>query len=372
MRIFILTLGTRGDFEPFWALGRLMRQRGHQVTIGTSAFHFQDDPSLNWVPVGAGTKSELLGLLRSLTDLDDRGQRAHAYGQKWVIPQIASAKAQISAVASKNDYFINNLKFSLMQGKAVFPGAFVSYDPPPSLAAARAWGSYSHGGRTLELVAMNRALIDPEAQWDAYFNFTGFWHQTGGRSPASAQLKSFLDQGGPPAVMTMGSMVTFDPGRLAQCFLQALQISGLRGIVVGGWSEQRGGLDRTGRMMVLPEVDYDWLFSRAACVLHHGGVGTVNSVLRAGVPSILLPQIPSQELWGKILMRENLCVGTFDTHSLDPKHLAGALRLAMNDVAVKSNALKWKTRLDSDPGISEAARLIEAHWEKVKPRSPAP
>jgi len=55
MRIFILTLGTRGDFEPFWALGRELCARGHSVTIGTSAFHVQNDPALTWLPIGTGT-----------------------------------------------------------------------------------------------------------------------------------------------------------------------------------------------------------------------------------------------------------------------------------------------------------------------------
>jgi sterol 3beta-glucosyltransferase len=37
MHIFILTLGTRGDVQPYVALGRGLIKAGHQVTICTSS-----------------------------------------------------------------------------------------------------------------------------------------------------------------------------------------------------------------------------------------------------------------------------------------------------------------------------------------------
>ncbi|WP_338134875.1 glycosyltransferase [Paenibacillus alvei] len=36
MRIKLLTLGTRGDIQPFIALGIGLQKRGHRVTICTS------------------------------------------------------------------------------------------------------------------------------------------------------------------------------------------------------------------------------------------------------------------------------------------------------------------------------------------------
>src|SRR5579883_1138433 len=36
MHIFMVTLGTRGDLEPFAILGTELRERGHRVVIGTS------------------------------------------------------------------------------------------------------------------------------------------------------------------------------------------------------------------------------------------------------------------------------------------------------------------------------------------------
>lgn len=366
MRIFILTLGTRGDFEPFWALGRALIARGHSVTIGTSLFHFQNDPSIKWVSIGNSTRAEFVAFLRSLAAEPDRFKRTMAFGKHWAMPQVAFSMKTIASLADQHDYFMGNLKFPLMRGEVVLPGAYVTYDPPVNLAGAKANASHTHQGRTLELVAMNQALIDPQHEWDDYFHFTGFWKPLEDKATRPVELAKFLGAGSPPVVLTMGSMVMFDPQQLADCFFNALALCGLRGIIVGGWSEQHRGMHPSNRMVTVQEADYAWLFEHAACVVHHGGVGTVASVMRAGVPSVLLPQIPSQERWGAILLRENLCAGALDTATLEPAQLADALRRAVQDESLRQSAQQWKTKLDQDSGIAAAVDLIEAHWARLR------
>ena len=47
-------------------------------------------------------------------------------------------------------------------------------------------------------------------------------------------------------------------------------------------------------VLVIDEAPYELLFAHAAAVVHHGGVGTLAAVLRAGKPSIILPQVACQ------------------------------------------------------------------------------
>ena len=176
MRVFILTLGTRGDFELFCTLGRELSGRGHHVVIGTSAFYAQcvRAAGLECLPVGQGTHVELVGVLRSFASVDDKVRRARVFAARWLRPQLAAAAELISAAGSASDYFISNLKLTLQRGDDVLPGAFVSYDPPDSVENLAHYGSGRHGGRVLELVAMNRALVDPGRGWPGEFRFTGF------------------------------------------------------------------------------------------------------------------------------------------------------------------------------------------------------
>lgn len=365
MRVFILTLGTRGDFELFRTLGRELRRRQHDVVLGTSYFYADatEAAGLQWTPVGNGTHSELLAVLRSLGESGDRLRRAQLYVSGWLRPQLQSAQAQIAQGGERSDYFISNLKIALERGGHVLPGAFVTYDPPDAIENLTRYGSGTYGGRVLELVAMNRRLVDPEGRWGSAFRFTGFWSDPSRAEwLPPAEVAAFLDGGPPPVVMTLGSMVTFDADRLAQDFAHALSIAGERGILISGWA---GLTSAAKRLLTVKEADYDWLFARAACVVHHGGVGTLAAVLRAGRPSIVLPQILSQAQFGQMLLRENLAAGMFEATHLEPGELAAAIHRAVDDDEMSESALRWQAAVLAEGGVQTAVDLIEQHAQHL-------
>ena len=78
-------------------------------------------------------------------------------------------------LSTTTDYFVSNLKMTLDRNGRTIPGAFVTYDPPASVADLARYGAARHGGRIAELVAMPRALMDPGGAWGTSFVFTGFW-----------------------------------------------------------------------------------------------------------------------------------------------------------------------------------------------------
>jgi UDP:flavonoid glycosyltransferase YjiC (YdhE family) len=158
----------------------------------------------------------------------------------------------------------------------------------------------------------------------------------------------------------MGSMVTFDVGRLLHTVTESLEQTGQRGVVVGAWSEIAGRDLDGGQVLGIDAAPYDWLFPKAACVIHHGGCGTVAAVLRAGIPSIVLPQVTCQEHFGWLLGRNGLATGMFDSSALDAETLAEAIDSAVTDAAFRKNAKSWRDVLAQDRGVSEAADLIEA------------
>ena len=55
-------------------------------------------------------------------------------------------------------------------------------------------------------------------------------------------------------------------------------------------------------------MNYAAIFPACRAVVHHGGAGTANAGLRAGVPALILWTLPDQSLWGTRLKR--LKVGT--------------------------------------------------------------
>jgi len=211
MRVFILTLGTRGDFELFCTLGRELRRRHHEVVLGTSAFYAQATQAagLEWSAIGDGTHGELIAVLRSLSNTGDRLRRVHLYFAGWVRPQLQSAHEKIALIRDRSDYFISNLKLVIERDGQAMPGAFVSYDPPDAIENLTRFGSTTRGGRILELVAMNRQLVDPEAKWGPEFRFTGFWDTPVREAwTLPPRLMSFLREGPSPVVMTLGIVLS--------------------------------------------------------------------------------------------------------------------------------------------------------------------
>jgi sterol 3beta-glucosyltransferase len=252
-----------------------------------------------------------------------------------------------------------------MRAGRIVPGANVTYEPPGSLEnlAKHAPRLARHGGALLELVALSEALVDPEGRWGAPYRFTGFWRAPwqGAWSPP-AELEAFLANGPPPVVVTMGSMVMFDADRLLGAVVQALGSAGARAIVIGGWSELPAADRVPDFVHCVKEAPYDWLLPRASCVLHHGGCGTVSAVLRAGKPSILMPQISSQRHFAAILVREGLVAGVLDAAAPNADALAGALDRVAGDPTLAASAKRWQAAVRDDPGVSAAADAIEDHW----------
>ena len=367
MRAFLLTLGTRGDLELFSGLGRELHRRGHDVVLGTSPFYAQRvlDAGIRFVSMGDGSQQRMVQVLRSLSQITDAAERTRQYFQRWVQPQLAASMGKITDTGAASDYFVSNLKMVLRKNGVTMPGAFVTYDPPAAVGDLERYGSAKHAGRIIEVVAMNRDLIDPNGKWGEQYHFTGFWQIPDHGIEIDEALARFVSSGRRPAVFTMGSMVMFDPDRFAQIAAESLRLAGQRGIIVGSWA----GMDRAARqsddLYWVQEAPYEWLFPGAACIVHHGGCGTVAAAIHAGVPSILLPQVLCQVDFAKVLIRERLAVGAFDIRTVGAAELADAIRACVPDQAYRAAAVRWREQVRVDPGLSGAADLIEAHWNAV-------
>ncbi len=369
MRALILTLGTRGDLELFLILGRALAARGHEVTVASSPFNAAavERAGLQFAAVGnAGAREQLVAALREAGRSTDLVERTRAFYETWLRPQLGPAIQAIAPLTTRTDVFINNLKLVLRRGENVLPGVSVTYDPPHKVEDLPRFGPQR--AEVLDLVAMPQALIDPERRWDVHYHFSGFWSPSDREvedSPPPRVLE-FLATGPAPVVFTLGSMAFADPRSVSKCIVEALALSGRRGILVRGWS--LGEIDEplSPNILVVDEAPYEPLFARAAAVVHHGGVGTLAAVLRAGKPSIILPQVACQRVFGEILLRERLAAGVLDPSSLTPEALANCIAMATTDAALAASALNWRERLLREDGAARAAELIEAHGEGLR------
>jgi sterol 3beta-glucosyltransferase len=209
------------------------------------------------------------------------------------------------------------------------------------------------------LYGFSPSVIPHPADWHNT-QVTGYWfldEATDWTPPAA--LSKFLASGAPPVYIGFGSMGSRNPAETADLVLAALDRAGQRGILVSGWGGMsQANLPDTVHMM--ESVSHSWLFPRVAAVVHHGGAGTTAAGLRAGVPSIVVPFFGDQLFWGQRV--EKLGVGTapIPRKKLTVENLARAIDRAVTDQWMRQLAANLGTKIQAEDGITNAVKIIES------------
>ncbi|MFO7585707.1 MAG: glycosyltransferase [Anaerolineales bacterium] len=201
-----------------------------------------------------------------------------------------------------------------------------------------------------------------------HVHHTGFWFldEEPGWTP-SAALTSFLERGPAPVYVGFGSIG--DPKQAAQTartVAEALRLAGQRGILATGW-QGGSGESLSDSIFTLESAPHAWLFPRMAAVVHHGGAGTTAAGLRAGVPSVVIPHGLDQPAWGR-RVRE-LGVGTSLPHKqLTAESLAEAIRFVLKS-EIREAAKSLGTKIQTENGTERAVKIIMDVIARAKPEA---
>lgn len=175
------------------------------------------------------------------------------------------------------------------------------------------------------------------------------------------ELLAFLDAGNPPVYFGFGSMAGNNPEHLTSMILEALSMSGQRGLLLTGW----GGLhtaDLPDHVFVLDSAPHSWLFPRMAAVVHHGGAGTTAEGLRAGIPSIITPFVFDQYFWGARIKALGLGPAPIPQKKLTAQRLASAIQLAVSDPGIRQRAKSTGESIRAEDGAANAVKLVETYF----------
>jgi len=415
MRITIISLGSRGDVQPFIALGVGLQNTGRHKVRFAAPDNFESlarEYSLNFSPLGVDTQ-KMLGtggidpdrnlllwfseILRSMKPLTERiaentwlacqdaefiifsmmGVGAYHVAEKLGVPCIMAFPipgfAPTRAYPDPNGLFpslplggdYNRLThiFS-MHLFQIFTGPFINRWRKDKLhLPAIPFGKFPYfqmGGRPQHLFGSYSPIISPKpTDWEDNIHVCGYWFLD--PSPnwqPSAQLITFLEAGAPPVYIGFGSMVNRTPQKTAQLAQKALEISGQRGILAAGW----GGLDNdnlSDNILALDSVPHAWLFSRMAAVVHHGGAGTTAAGFRAGVPSILVPHLGDQPFWAKRVTELGVGPQPIPRRKLTSERLAAAITIAITDQNMRARATALGERIRAEDGVAQTIEIID-------------
>jgi sterol 3beta-glucosyltransferase len=424
MKILITSIGTRGDVQPYVALGRALLRDGHAVTICTCV-HFEsfvrqnglgyayvNDELIDFMHTADGkaamgnsgslwkillTAVRLIPKLGALQDrqMADVWEAAKTVKPDLIIyhpkavgaPDFAEKLGIPSLLAFYLPMFVPTGKFPAMGFPDLPLGPWyhrLTYQVIRQVIRAtgkrmRKWrlenrlAPKSPGvnmqlpdGRQLPVMhGFSRHMIPRPDDWPESAIVTGFWFldQVEDWSPPSS-LVEFLSKGEPPVYFGFGSIFGQNPARLTEIVLEAVQRTGVRAILAPGW----GGLDPSNltlpeTVMTIGEVRHDWLFPRVAAVVHHGGCGTTSAGLLAGRPSIICPFFGDQPFWGRQVARLRVGPSPIPQSRLTVDRLCRAIDEVMNDTTIRENAAALGGRLHQENGVANAVAFVN-RWTK--------
>ncbi len=414
MRILILTLGTRGDVQPYVALGMGLRAAGHDVTLMTEASFagFVEERGLRFAPL----RSELLSMLQTpegkaavvgkgnpLKLLRQLGPMLRRMlDDEWAVAQ--DAEAVIYHPKAMGGHSIAEklgipgllaLPLPLYSPTRAFPSLLLPFDNLGGalnllshravLALTRAsvsgvlnrWRAEVlglppagdeltlHGRPLLRLYGYSPAVLPMPDDWAGRSVATGYWfldRLAGWQAPAA--LLEFLHSGPPPVYIGFGSMPAQDARANTALALEALARAGQRGVLAAGW----GGLaaaELPPSVHLLEEAPHDWLFPQMAAVVHHGGAGTTAAGLRAGAPTVICPFFGDQPFWGRRIAALGAGPQPIPQRRLTTECLAGAIRAAVGDPALRERAATLGASIRAEDGVARAVELIETEAGRV-------
>ena len=152
-------------------------------------------------------------------------------------------------------------------------------------------------------------------------------------------------------------MPGIDPAAMTRMILEALEMSGKRGLLAGGGGAIGNG-DAGARAFFLSGAPPDRLLPRASAAAHHGGAGTTAASLRAGLPTQVVPFFGDQPFWGRRVAALGAGPAPLDRKTLSAAGLAKALA-AMDAATMRARAAELGNALARDRGVETAINFLE-------------
>jgi rhamnosyltransferase subunit B len=349
LRIILSNIGTFGDINPLIALALELKRRGHTPVMAVPAVYSSKITPLNldFYPIRPDidpTNTILAEMVYDVRKGTERGLR------EFLFPVLRQTYDDLLAAATQplraDLLLLGELNYAgpIVAEITGIPWAsyvlaplsfFSAYDPPvlpmyPRLARAdkavpgmgrainrlariisRKWPQPIYDLRhelglkrgrnplfdakhspSLVLALFSRLLGEEQPDWPPHTHITGFcfYDADAGNATLPPHLEAFLQSGPPPLVFTLGSAAVLAAGNFYEYGAKAAIRLGMRAVLlIGSDQRNRPRHPLPDSICVAEYAPYSALFSRAAAIIHQGGVGTTAQCLRAGKPMLIMP-----------------------------------------------------------------------------------
>jgi sterol 3beta-glucosyltransferase len=407
MKIALLTLGTRGDVQPYAVLGKALKNSGHEVTLSTGKnfSRLAHAYGLKFIPVEA----DFQALINSPEGkaMMKNPFLARKHFRSVVQPMMLEAMKRFFDVAQEADCVLYHVKSLADFFADQFPDKMIRANVIPAIRPTSEFPNPVFSGLSLPkflnrftykladagLAMMNQAIRDfrQSAGLDPKFPkkinltelygisesfltkpkdfppnsfFTGFWY---GESPddLSQDIVDFITSAEKTIVITFGSMPFQTNFDLTQSLVKISTELGVNVLVVKGWGFENIRVDENRSLKIIENAPFDKLFPRVNAVVHHGGIGTLSLCLRAGVPSLSCPVIfpmGDQHFWGLQAYKVGCGANPIPLKKLGHNNLTNSISEMLSNKTLRDNCKKMAALLAAENGLEKTVTVVESQF----------
>ncbi|THY99977.1 UDP-Glycosyltransferase/glycogen phosphorylase [Aureobasidium pullulans] len=422
LRITCLTIGSRGDVQPYIALCKGLLAEGHRPKIASHA-EFGDwvrSHGIDFAPV-EGNPAELMALcvdhgMFTPSFLYETNQKFWPFVRgllktAWAACQDSdlliespSAMAGIHIAEALGIPYFRAFTMPWTRTRA-YPHAF-------GMQKSRMGGAYNYmtyvlfenifwkatsftinkwrkedlGLKATSMEKMQQdkvpffynfspSVVVPPLDFGEWIRVTGYWFldEANGFTPQK-ELVEFIKKARADKAKLVyigfGSVVVPDPKQLTQDIIAAVRKADVRCILSKGWSDRMDKGKAKALEVPLPDfmfqiasAPHDWLFRQVDAAVHHGGAGTTGASLRAGIPTIIKPFFGDQFFFGSKV--QDLGVGQ-KVLTVTENALGKAIWIATHDSRMIEKARILGEQIRSEDGVGTAIKAMYRDMEYAK------
>ncbi|MCK4466094.1 MAG: glycosyltransferase family 1 protein [Bacteroidales bacterium] len=382
MKIILISIGTRGDMEPFLAIGEILKEKGHQVicafpeqfrnlvensnmefaSLGTKYIEMLDSEVGKAALGGSGSGlNKMLAYIRlaknqteankELTDkqyeiIESEIPDRIVYNAKvnypiiWglnnrgknilvcALPYLHYVRDNTHVVFNSNfGPFLNKLTYSL----ANFGMIMTTMITKKWLKITRKITRKQIKNALLSnkaIYTISPSLFSRPDYWNVNLKVLGYHERNKAINwRANKDINDFLEKHHRILFITFGSMTNPEPEEKTKIIIEILERNKIPAII----NTASGGLIKPDKfdselLHFVSQIPYDWIFPKIYGVIHHGGSGTTHMALKYGCATMIIPHIIDQFVWNKIIYNlgagpKGIKIGKITTKNLEPKIL---------------------------------------------------
>jgi UDP:flavonoid glycosyltransferase YjiC (YdhE family) len=370
LKFVLAGYGSRGDVEPFAAVARELRRRGHDVCLAVppSMIGFVKSAGLAAVPFGSDTPSTM--------DPNDVVRRVMQMWAEWAeayktlaveADLLLTGKGEQGLAANVAEYYgipLATLHF--------YPGDYATLGGVIGGLAKQTEGAQRRELGLPDGTAPTQETLEIQAYDELCFpGPAAEWAQQGRRRPfvggltlelptyADAEVLSWIAGGTPPIYFGFGGGVSLpSPAETVAVITAACAQLGERALIAVG-PQDMSQIPVADHVKVVGPVNHAAIFPACRAVVHHGGAGTTAAGMRAGTPTLILwIAVDDQPVWAAAVTRLGVGAGReFWSTTLDL--LVADLRLILTEECT-TQARELATKLTTPAeSVTRAADLLE-------------